>query len=109
MQHYNSSSRHSMGVTFIIICSSSLASFDFRQIFCDMADVCAADGALARAEIEIQLGSSTWLPFGRFLDASIPSLIYLTSVEIQESDDLWTEVCRRPSKKSSLRKPKYDG
>jgi CO dehydrogenase/acetyl-CoA synthase alpha subunit len=33
----------------------------------------------------------------------------LASVELEESDDLWTEVCRRPTKKSSLRQFKCHG
>jgi hypothetical protein len=36
--------------------------------------------AEAEAEAEAEAPASTWLPFGRFLDASSPSLNYLTSV-----------------------------
>jgi hypothetical protein len=31
------------------------------------------------------------------------------AVKLEESDDLWTEVCQRPSKRSSLPQPNCEG
>ncbi len=49
-----------------------------------------------------------WMDYENTIE--IVATAWRENVEIQESDDSWTEVCRRPSKKSSLlRKPKCDG
>jgi acylphosphatase len=48
-----------------------------------------------------------WMDYENTIE--IVATAWRENVEMQESDDLWTEVCQRPSKKSSLRKPKCDG
>jgi hypothetical protein len=48
-----------------------------------------------------------WMDYENTIE--IVATAWRENVETQESDDSWTEVCRRPSKKSSLRKPKHDG